>query len=275
MPVDPSAKVHPTAIVSAEADLGPGVEVGPYTVIEGPVTLGPNCLVGPHVHLIGPIKMGQGNKVGTGSVIGGEPQHLAYKGQPTSTEVGDNNIFREHVTIHRGSHVEGVTRIGNNNYLMAHTHVAHDCHVANHCIMVNGSLLAGHCRLEDRVIMSGGSAIQQFVRVGRLSMISGHESATKDVIPFVIVGARNVIAGVNSIGLKRAGFTTDEILAVRKAFHLLYRSGLMLKLAIDRVETELADIPVVAEIVRFIRTTQANKRSIVRPTKKGGVGEDE
>jgi UDP-N-acetylglucosamine acyltransferase len=275
MPVDPAAKVHPTAIISAEAVVGPGVEIGPYTVFDGPVTVGPNCVIAPHVHLIGPLTMGQGNRIGTGSVFGSEPQHLAYKGQPTSTEIGDNNTFREHVTIHRGSHVEGVTRIGNNNYLMAHTHVAHDCHVANHCIMVNGSLLAGHCRLEDRVIMSGGAAIQQFVRVGRLSMIAGHESATKDVIPFVIVGARNVIAGVNSIGLKRAGFTTDEILAVRKAFHLLYRSGLMLKNAIERLETEMADVPVVAEIVRFIRTTQANKRSIVRPKVKGGVDEEE
>jgi UDP-N-acetylglucosamine acyltransferase len=273
MPVDPSAKVHPTAIVSGEAELGPGVEVGPYTVIEGLVTLGPGTVVGPYAHLIGPLKMGKENRVGTGCVIGSEPQHLAYKGQPTSTEIGDGNAFREHVTVHRGSHVEGVTRIGNHNYLMAHSHVAHDCHVANNCILVNGALLAGHCRLDDRVIMSGGSALQQFVRVGRLSMVSGHESATKDVIPFVIVGARNVIAGVNTIGLRRAGFTAEEILAVRKAFHLLYRSGLMLKLAIQKLEMELAGVPVVQEIVDFIK---ASKRGIVRPTgKRGGAAADE
>lgn len=265
MPVDASAKVHLTAIVSADADLGPGVEVGPYSVVEGPVTLGPGCVIAPHVHLIGPLTMGRENRVGTGCVLGSEPQHLAYRGQPTSTEIGDHNTFREHVTVHRGSHVEGTTRIGDHNFFMAHSHVAHDCHVANHCILVNGSLLAGHCRLDDRVIMSGGSAIQQFVRVGRLSMISGHESATKDVIPFVIVGARNLIAGVNSIGLRRAGVPPEDILAVRKAYHLLYRSGLLIKAAVEQVETELGHLPIVAEIVQFVR---ASKRGIVRPAGK-------
>src|SRR5262245_11881696 len=131
MPVASSAQIHATAIVSAEADVGPNVRIGPYVVIDGPVKIGSDCVIGPYVHLVGPLVIGQGNQIGTGSVIGSDPQHLGYKGEPTRTEVGDLNIFREHVTVHRGSHVKdwGVTRIGNRNYFMAHSHVAHDCTV--------------------------------------------------------------------------------------------------------------------------------------------------
>jgi UDP-N-acetylglucosamine acyltransferase len=265
MPVAASAQVHPTALISADAQVGDGVQIGPYTVIDGPVTIGPECEVGPHVHLVGPLTIGRGNRVGTGTVIGTDPQHLAYKGHPTRTEIGEFNTFREHVTVHRGSHVPGygVTRIGDRNYFMAHSHVGHDSTVANDCILANASLLGGHCELQDRVFMSGSSALHQYVRMGRLSLLTGLEGVGKDVVPFVTVKNRFTVLGINSIGMRRAGIATADIMKVRQAFRLLYRSELMLKVAVDRVEAELGGHPLVAEMVRFIRES---KRGVMRPT---------
>ncbi|HJZ91859.1 MAG TPA: acyl-ACP--UDP-N-acetylglucosamine O-acyltransferase [Gemmataceae bacterium] len=264
MPVADPDRVHPTAIVSAEADLAAGVQVGPYAVIEGPVTLGLDCVVGPHAHLIGPLVMGRGNRVGTGTVIGSEPQHLAYEGQPTRTEIGDSNTFREFVTVHRGSHVEGygVTRIGSFNYFMVNSHVAHDCKIANHCIFANGALLAGHCEIEDRVFLSGLTAVHQFARLGRLSLLNGQESASHDVPPFLVVKDRYTLLGVNIVGMRRAGIPTADISAVRMAFKILYRSGLMLKLGVERLEQELGGHPLVAEMLRFIQAK--SRRGIMR-----------
>jgi UDP-N-acetylglucosamine acyltransferase len=265
MPVAGSARVHPTAIVSADAHVADGVTIGPYAVIDGPVTIGPDCVIGPHVHLVGPLVIGRANQVGTSTVIGTDPQHLGYQGQPTRTEIGDNNVFREHVTVHRGSHAPGygVTRIGNNNYLMAAAHVGHDCTVGNHCILANAVLLGGHCELQDRVFMSGSSAMHQFARMGRLSLLTGLEGVSKDVIPFVTVKNRYTVLGVNAIGMKRAGFSPADIRVAREAFRILYRSGLMLRVAIDRLAAEMGDHPVAAEILKFIRES---RRGIIRPT---------
>jgi UDP-N-acetylglucosamine acyltransferase len=268
-----SAQIHPTAIVSPEAQIADGVRVGPYAVIEGPVTIGPDCVLGPHVHLVGPLVLGRGNQIGTGTVIGSDPQHLGYQGQPTRTEVGDRNVFREHVTVHRGSHAPGygVTRIGNNNYLMAAAHVGHDCTVGDHCILANAVLLGGHCVLQDRVFMSGSSAMHQFARMGRLSLLTGLEGVSKDVIPFVTVKNRYTVLGVNAIGMKRAGHSAADIQVARQAFKILYRSGLMLRVAIDRLAAELGGHPVAAEILRFIRES---KRGIIRPTGEGADEEE-
>jgi UDP-N-acetylglucosamine acyltransferase len=265
MPVAASAQIHPTAVLSADALVGENVRVGPYTVIEGPVTIGADCVIGPHVHLVGPLLLGRGNRVGTGTVIGTDPQHLSYQGQPTRTEIGDSNTFREHVTIHRGSHVEGygVTRIGNRNYFMAHSHVGHDSTVANDCVLANAALMGGHCELQDRVFMSGGAALHQFVRMGRLSLITGLQGAGKDVVPFVTVKNRFTVLGINSIGMRRAGIPTADVVIVRKAFRILYRSDLMLRTAVDRIAAEMGGHPLVAEMVRFIRES---KRGVMRPT---------
>lgn len=265
MPVAASAQLHPTAIVSADADIADGVRIGPYTVIEGPVTIGPECVVGPHVHMIGPVVLGRGNQVGTGTVIGSDPQHLAYKGQPTRTEIGDFNVFREHVTVHRGSHVDGLTRIGHKNYFMAHSHVAHDCKVGNECILANGALLGGHCELQDRVFMSGCSAIHQFVRMGRLSLLTGLEGVSKDVVPFVTVRDRFTLLGVNAIGMKRAGCSAADIQVAREAFRILYRSDLMLSTAVERLAAELGSHPIAAEMLRFIH---GSRRGIMRSTRQ-------
>jgi UDP-N-acetylglucosamine acyltransferase len=264
MPVAASAQVHPTAILSAEADVADQVRIGPYTVIEGPVTIGPECVVGPHVHLVGPLVVGRGNRIGTGTVIGTDPQHLGYGGQPTRTEIGAANVFREHVTVHRGSHVDGVTRVGDKNYFMAHAHVAHDCKVGNECILANGALLGGHCELQDRVFMSGSSATHQFVRMGRLSLLTGLEGVSKDVLPFVTVRDRFTVLGVNAIGMRRAGCSPEDIRVAREAFRILYRSDLMLSAAVERLAAELGSHPIAAEMLRFIH---GSRRGIMRSTR--------
>jgi UDP-N-acetylglucosamine acyltransferase len=261
IPVAALAQIHPTAVVSPDATIDPNVRIGPYTVIEGAVAIGADCVLDPYVHLVGPLAMGKGNRIGTGTVIGTDPQHLAYRGQPTRTEVGDHNTFREHVTVHRGSHVEGVTRIGSHNYFMAHSHVAHDCKVADHCTLANGALMAGHCELQDRVFMSGNTALHQFVRMGRLSLLTGLEGVSKDVVPFMTVKNRFTVLGVNIVGMRRDGFGAPDIVIARRAFHILYRSGLMLSQAVETLEAELGDRPVAAEIVKFIRES---KRGVMR-----------
>ena len=263
MPVSATARVHPTALISAEATIGDHVEIGAFSVIEGPVTLGPDCAIATHVRLMGPLVMGRGNTVGSGAVFGDFPQHGGYRGEPTGTEIGDFNTFREHVTVHRGSHVAGAgtTRIGNHNYFMVNSHVAHDALVANQCIIANGALIAGHCEIQDRVFMSGNSALHQFVRMGRLSLLSGCEGASQDIIPFVVAENRNRVSGVNVIGLKRAGMPAADIAATRKAFTILYRSNLIFKLATDRLREEMGAVPVVAEILAFIATS---RRGIIR-----------
>lgn len=273
MPVATSAQVHPTAVLSPEAVLGEGVRVGPFAVIDGPVTIGPDCIIGPHVHLVGPLVMGQGNQVGTGTVIGSDPQHLGYGGQPTRTEVGDFNVFREYVTVHRGSHAEGygVTRIGDRNYLMAAAHVGHDGTVGNHCVLANAALMGGHCVLQDRVFVSGSAALHQFVRMGRLSLVTGLEGVAKDVIPFLTVKDRFTVLGVNAIGMRRAGIAAADILEVRKAYHILYRSDLILKSAIDLLAEQLGGHPLVAEMLQFIRES---KRGVMRPTRQRGGDEE-
>jgi UDP-N-acetylglucosamine acyltransferase len=261
MPVAPSTQIHPTAIVSPEVSLDDGVRVGPYCVFEGAVTVGPECDFGAYVHLIGPLTIGRGNKIGSGSVIGSDPQHLGYKGQPTRTEIGDFNMFREHVTVHRGSHVDHVTTIGNRNYFMAHSHVAHDCRIGDDCILANGALMGGHCQLQDRVFMSGNTALHQFVRMGRLSLLTGLEGVSKDVVPFMTVKNRFTVLGVNVIGMRRAGMSASDVATARRAFHILYRSDIFLRPAIEFLERELGAHPVAAEMLKFIHES---KRGIMR-----------
>jgi UDP-N-acetylglucosamine acyltransferase len=266
------ANVHPTAVISAEATLAHDVQIGPYSVIDGPVAIGPETVIGPHVHLVGPLVIGKGNRIGTGTVIGSDPQHLGYQGQPTRTEIGDSNTFREHVTIHRGSHIDKLTRIGSDNYFMAHSHVAHDCKVGSHCIFANGAVIGGHCEIQDRVFLSGNTAIHQFVRMGRLSLMMGLAGTGRDVVPFMSVKNRVSVLGVNALGMKRSGMSTSDIVIVRKAYHILYRSELLLRDAVQRIEAELGGNPAIDEMLQFIRES---KRGIMRSVRghEEGPGE--
>jgi len=251
-----SVSIHPTAIGSPEAELGLGVEIGPYTILDGAVRLGAGCVVRAHAHLIGPLAMGQNNQVFTGAVVGERPQHLKYAGEPTGVEIGDDNIFRENVTIHRGTTYSWKTRIGSNNFFMAGSHVAHDCVVGNHCILANGALLGGHCSLADQVYVSGNSAVHQFVRLGRLALLSGSSGTTKDIPPFVVQQDINRVVGVNLVGMRRSGMTNAQIEAVRRAFHIIFQEGHILPTALHLVEQQLGAFDQVAEMVAFIRQSK-------------------
>jgi UDP-N-acetylglucosamine acyltransferase len=260
MPIAQSARIHPTAVVSPEADVGENVQIDPYVVLEGEVRLGAGCVLRPGAHLIGPLTMGCHNTVFGGAVLGEQPQHLKYAGEKTRLVIGDHNIIREHVTIHRGTTHSWETRIGHHNFLMAHSHVAHDCQVGNHCIIANGALLAGHCVLEDHVYLSGNCAIHQFCRVGRLALLSGASISTKDIPPFILQQRFNCVVGVNVVGMRRAGIPSSHIDAVRRAFHLLYRSRMTVPAALEHMERDLGHVAEVAELITFIR---ASSRGII------------
>ncbi len=172
--------IHPTAIIHPAAKLHPTVRVGPYAVIDADVELGADCVVGPHAYLTGVTKIGNGNKFFAGAVIGEAPQDLKYKDEPTRVSIGDNNVFREHVTVHRATKPDGLTLIGSNNFLMANAHVGHNCDVGNHVILANGALLGGHVTVSDRAFISGNAVVHQFVRIGTLAMTQGVSGFSQD-----------------------------------------------------------------------------------------------
>jgi UDP-N-acetylglucosamine acyltransferase len=259
MAIAQSAHIHPTAVIDPRAEIGEEVEVGPYAVVEGKVRVGDRCVIRPGAHLIGPLTMGCHNTVFSHAVLGERPQHLKYNDEPTSVEIGDYNIFRENVTVHRGTTQAWVTRVGSYNFLMAGAHVAHDCVVGSNCIFANGALLGGHCLVEDNVYLSGNSALHQYVRAGRLSMLSGVSASTMDVPPFIIQQRMNCVVGVNVVGMRRAGVSTEHIDAVRRAFHILYREARTLPAALDKIDHELGSVSEVAEMTAFIR---ASKRGV-------------
>jgi UDP-N-acetylglucosamine acyltransferase len=248
-----SPLIHPTAIISVEAVLASDVQIGPHAIIEGKVEIGPGCVIRPYAYLRGSLTMGSRNVVFSGAVLGEDPQHLKYRDEPTLLEIGDGNVFREHVTVHRGTTASGTTRIGNGNFFMANSHIAHDCRIGNHCIFANGALVAGHCRVDDGVYLSGNCAVHQFVRMGRLSLLSGVSATTKDVPPFIIQQGINNVVGVNVIGMKRSGMDAEQIDGVRRAFIVLYRQGLTVNEALARIEKQEDAVPAVQEFVTFIR----------------------
>jgi len=248
-----SCRIHPTAIVSPDVQLGENVEVGPLAVIDGQITIGDDCVIRPGAYIYGPLTMGAGNVVHSGAILGDSPQHLKFSNEPTSVEIGDRNIFREHVTVHRGTTSRMKTVIGSDNFFMVNTHVAHDCIIGNRCVFANGALIAGHCVLEDNVILSGNSAVHQFVRIGRLAMLAGCSATQKDMPPFIIhIGLDNV-GGINLVGLRRAGMSHAQINAIRNAYKILYRDGLGLPAAIAKMTEDMGHIDVIQEMVSFLR----------------------
>jgi UDP-N-acetylglucosamine acyltransferase len=259
MDTTPSARVHPTAVIDPAAHIAADVAVGPYAIIEGPVALGPGCVVGPHAHLIGPLALGRANIVHTGAVLGDRPQHQRFGGAPTGVVIGDGNVFREHVTVHSGT-LPGGTRLGHRNYLMASAHVAHDCQLGDECILANGALLGGHCYVEGGVFLSGNCAAHQFSRIGRLAMLSGGATISKDMPPFFMTEGRNRLVGVNVVGMRRAGMNNSDIQAVREAYRILYMQRKVLPAAIEAIESALGHVGAVAELIAFIRSS---KRGVI------------
>jgi UDP-N-acetylglucosamine acyltransferase len=216
--------IHPTAIIHPEACVHPTVEVGPYAVIDAGVELGANCRVGPQVYITGLTRIGTDNVFHAGAVIGDAPQDLKYHGEPTGLRIGDHNVFHEHVTVHRSSKVGEDTVVGSHNFLMAGSHVAHNCQVGDHVIMANGALLGGHALVQDRAFLSGNCLVHQFVRIGSLALMQGGTAISKDLPPFTIASGNNGICGLNSVGLRRAGFTPEQRRELKQLYHHLFRS---------------------------------------------------
>jgi len=264
-----SPGIHPHADVSPVAELAPDVTVGAFAIIEGKVRLGPGCVVRPRAHLIGPLVMGRDNHVFSNAIIGERPQHLRYRGEPTGVRVGDGNVFRENVTVHRATTASWVTRIGDGNYFMSGAHVAHDCQIGDRCTLVNNALLGGHCTVADGAYVSGNAGVHQFCRLGRLSLLSGCSLTTKDVPPFVIQQGVNSVVGVNVVGMRRAGLAAWQIDAVRRLYHVVFRQGLILPDALDRVEEDYGEVDVVREFVAFVRASRRgiNRKRMVGPSR--------
>jgi UDP-N-acetylglucosamine acyltransferase len=248
-----ASSIHPTAVIAPAAELADNVEIGAHAIIEGKVTIGPDCVIRPGAYLYGPLTMGRRNTIYSGAVLGEAPQHLKYQGEPTSLEIGDGNVFREFVTIHRGTTHRMKTVIGNDNYFMVNSHIGHDCIVGNRNLLANGALVAGHCVLADNIFLSGNSAVHQFVRVGRLALLSGCGITTKDMPPFVMQQGVDNVVGLNLVGMRRAGLKPAEINGVRRAFRILFREGNPKGIATARIDSELGHIEAVKEMLAFLR----------------------
>ena len=218
--------LHPTALIHPEAQLGDHVTVGPYAVIEGPALIGDGCVIHAHAIITGHVVMGNDNVIGHGALLGGDPQDFAFRPEVRSeVRIGDGNRIREYCTIHRGTSNDSATVVGSHCFLMGGAHLAHNVRLGDRVILANNVLLGGHVIVEDRVFVGGGSVFHQHLRVGQLAICQGASAFSKDIPPFTIAAERNGVAGLNVIGLRRAGFTPAERVEVKEAFKLLYRSG--------------------------------------------------
>jgi len=235
--------IHSTAVIHPKAGIDPTVSIGPYAVIDGDVVVGPHCVIGPHVYLTGHTTIGEHNRFHAGCVIGDAPQDLKYADEPTRLRIGGHNVFREHATVHRSAKLGEETIIGHHNLLMAHCHVGHNVVVGNHVVLANGSLLSGHASVGDRAFLSGNCGVHQFVRIGTLAIMQGLSAVSLDVPPFTVMRARNTISGLNTVGLRRAGFTVEQRLELKRLYHLLFRSRLKLKDAIAAASAEFSSEP--------------------------------
>jgi UDP-N-acetylglucosamine acyltransferase len=251
------------AVVSPQAQIAADVDIGPFTVIGPDVIIGAGTWIGPHAVINGPTRIGTGNKIFQFASLGDAPQDKKYKGEPTLLEIGDRNVFRESVTVNRGTtHDRGVTHIGNDNLLMAYSHVAHDCRLGDQIVMANCATLGGHVEIGDWVTLGGLSAVHQHTKVGAHCFIAHNAAVTRDVPPYVLaVGRPAVPHSVNAIGLQRRGFTSEQILNIRRAYRLLYRSGLKLKKALEELEKAAETQTEIRPFVEFIKRSE---RSIVR-----------
>jgi len=250
------ARVHPGAVVGREVELGPGVEVGPFCILDGRIRIGAGTRLIGHVTILGDTQLGEHNVLHPNVVIGDEPQDLTYSGAPRLVRIGNRNVFREGVTVHRGCERGEVTIIGDGNFLMSNAHVAHDCRVGNSAILANGALLGGWVEIGDLAFVSGNCVVHQRVRIGRLAMMRGLSRTSRDIPPFCIADYTHTLRAINAVGLRRAGFSPAAIKALRKAFGALFGERRNLKLAIDALESQGDITPEVAELVGFIRNSK-------------------
>jgi UDP-N-acetylglucosamine acyltransferase len=254
--------IHTTAIVDKNAEIDASVEIGPYCIIQGNVIIKKETKLLSHVVIQGRTEIGENCTISPFASLGGPPQDISYKEEDTSLFIGSNNIIKEYVTMNRGTiHGGGITKVGNNNFIMAYTHVAHDCMVGNNIIMANCATLAGHVEVSDSVIFAGLCAVHQFCRIGKYAFISGLTGVPKDVPPFMIAaGSRAKLYGLNVVGLERHGFPKEEISKLKKAYRILFRSALPLTESLKIIKEELAGEHI-SELVDFITSS---KRGICR-----------
>ncbi len=255
--------IDPRAVIAPSAKLAADVEVGAFTIIGENVEIGAGTRIGPHAVINGPTRIGARNRIFQFCSIGDAPQDKKYKGEPTQLEIGDDNTFREFVTINRGTtHDEGITRVGSDNLFMAYSHVAHDCRIGSHCVLANVATLGGHVELGDWVIMGGLSAIHQFTKVGAHAFIANNAAVTRDVPPYVMaVGQPAVPHSINATGLSRRGFTPEQVRNIKNAYRTLYRSDLKLADAVAKLEAAAAEQP---ELRLFVEFIARSTRSLVR-----------
>lgn len=254
--------IHPTAIIDSQVSLGEEVIVGPYCVIQGAVTVKDRCHLKSHVVLQGPLVMGPDNVVYPFAVIGEQTQDLKYVGEPTRLEVGARNCFREHVSVHRSTAVDGKTIVGNDGNFLAYSHIAHDCVVGDHVIFSNNGTLAGHVHVDNHAIIGGLTAVHQFCRIGQHAITGGCTKIVQDVPPFMIAdGNPAEVRGINKVGLERRGFDSDALRALRECYKLLYREGLNTKQAVAMIQERYAEHAVVEHLCSFVASSE---RGIIR-----------
>lgn len=255
-----TARVHPTAIVAPDARLDDGVEIGPYVIVGAQCTLGPGCVLEARAVLEGHVTLGAEVRVGVGSILGGEPQDLKYRGEATSVEIGPRTRIREYTTINRGTAQSFKTSVGADCFLMSYVHLAHDCHVGDGVILSNCVQLAGHVTIEDRAILSGLTAVHQFTRIGRNAFVGGMSRVAKDIPPFVkAVGNPTKLYGLNSVGLQRCGYGDDVVRELKRAYRLFFDSKLNVSQALERAEAELRPLE---EITHFLRFVEQSSRGV-------------
>lgn len=255
--------IHPQALVHPQARIGNGVEVGAYSIIGADVEIGDRTWVGPHVLINGPTRIGADNRIYQFCSLGDAPQHTSYKGEPTRLEIGDRNVIREYCTFNRGTVTGGgVTRLGNDNFVMAYCHVAHDCRVGDHTVFANAASLAGHVDIGDYTVLGGFTLVHQFCRIGTHCMTAVGTVLFKDVPPYVTAGGASAAPhGINARGLKRRNFSDEAIRAIKRAYKVLYKSGLHLEEAIAELERMGREHDEVARFAAFIK---ASERGIIR-----------
>jgi UDP-N-acetylglucosamine acyltransferase len=261
-----AAKIHPTAIVDPAAKLGTNVEIGPFCIIGPQAVIGEKTVMQSHVVIEGEVEIGTGNFIGHGAIIGASPQDVSFSPErKTRVEIGDGNIIREYCTIHRGSPEGSATKIGDKNFLMAGSHIGHNCLVGSNVVIANNCLLAGHVRVDDSAFLGGGSTFHQHMHVGQLVMVQGSSAFGKDLPPFVIAAERNFVFGLNVVGLRRAGFSAKDRDEIKEAFKLVYLSELNIGQALEKAATMKFSAPA-REFLDFVAS--ARKRGIC-PLKRG------
>ena len=264
--------IHPTAIVDPRAQIDASAEIGPWVLIEGPVAVGPRTRVMAHAVLTGHTRFGADNVVHYGAVLGDEPQDLSYRGAETYLEIGDRNVFREQVYVHRGAAPGSSTVIGDDNYLMGQVHVAHNCRLGDNIILASGAVLGGHVHVDDRAFISGNCVVHQHVRIGRFVMMQGLSRTSRDVQPFCIMDYLNTVRGINVVGLRRAGFDAARIRSLRRAFATMFGHRRNLRLAMAELEAEPAALTDdVRHLLEFIR---ASKRGVCFGRRQGDATEE-